>query len=748
LRCVIVRRAGFIELFLIGALFGVLTTILYELTPLEYSDWVSIFTIIISAISGSLLTLKGFDYYRIKYSFSLTFIVLVIFLYELIILLTGAPSILVVIGVFLAPYLGVYIYGSLRDMIIQRRKFTMEATHRVSLTRKLKSVFYQLDSTLWLFLVFGFAFLLLFMLIPIFMVLVNSFIPPAGRDWWVNYYNVLRTRTYVNFNPMYSSPVQVMQLSDGTCIVKLMGSNYGPVLNSLIVASIVTISATILGIIVAFVLARYTFPGHTLLRIMGLIPLFNTPFINAFVVKLLWSESGPISYIYKFFTGCYLTLSSLAGVIVAQIFTFFPIVYLNAYTAFLNVDPSTEEQAENLGAKGFRLFRSVTLPLALPGIIAGSTLVFVFSLEDLGAPIVFNERNLISYKIYEGIITAHGVISPEVAALGVVLLLIALTAFLAIRNYVSMRSYAMISRGGRWKPRAQKPGLPGKIAIYLGVFPLVIFAMLPQVGVVLISIGVLAPYTQGYNLVFSIPENPLMYIERLLLDPAIAKFITNTIMYAGVSIVIAVFLAIAVGYSVSRLKVKYIPSLLDSLATAPLAVPGLVMALGYYFLFITLSSLLPQDIGAVLSPASPGFAAWLVFIIAFTVRRLPYVVRSVFAGFQQVHEALEESAMNLGASRYKVVFGVIMPLIIGYVLSGALIGFIYMATEVSTSVTFGGIREDQAPLTYYMKMTLYGSGGMGPYLVAAMGTLLILIQLIIVVIVVFVFKQRYAFIGV
>ena len=743
------RKAGFIELILMGLLFTVLTLILYEVIPFEYSQWAPIIIIGVSTISGSMLVLMGFDYYRIKYSFSLTFIVLLVFLYELIIILTNAPYLLIAIGAFLAPYLGVYIHGSLRDIHTQRKAFTTATKHRVSFIRKLKSTIYQLDSTLWFFLIFGFSFLVLFMLTPIFMVLVNSFIPPAGGDWWVNYYNVLRTRSYVNYNPILSEPIQVNRLPDGTCIVDVRGSNYGPVLNSLIVASIVTIVATILGVIVAYVLARYTFPGRTVLRIMSLIPLFNTPFINSFVVQQLWSEAGPISHIYKFITGCYLRLSSLAGVAVAQIFAFFPIVYLNAYTAFLNVDPSTEEQAENLGAKGFRLFRSVTFPLALPGIVAGSILVFVFSLEDLGAPIVFNVKELMSYKIFESIITTSGMISPEVAALGVVLLVIALTSFLAIRNYVSMRSYAMISRGGRWKSRVQKPGVLGKLAIYLGVFPLVLFAMLPQIGVVLISIGVIQPYKQGYSLVFFIPDNPLFYFEKVLTeDLDVVNYIKNTIVYAGVSIIIAVFLAVAVGYSVSRLKVRYIPSILDSLATAPLAIPGLVMALGYYFLFITMSSLLPQGIGDVLSPVNPGFAAWLVFIIAFSVRRLPYVVRSVYAGFQQVHEALEESAMNLGASRYRVVFGVMMPLIIGYVLSGALIGFIYMATEVSTSVTFGSIRRDQAPLTFYMQSTLYGGGGLGVFKVAVMGTLLILIQLIIVIVVVFVFKQRYAFIGV
>ncbi|MEM4717305.1 MAG: iron ABC transporter permease [Desulfurococcaceae archaeon] len=742
------KKPGFTELLLISAILAITVLMSSEVLSSDEALLVSYTTWLVAFLIGPPFILKGFDYYRIKYSFTLTFLVIIVFIYELIALLTGAMGFLQAIAVFLAPYLSVYVFGSFIDSLLARRRFKEIVRVKVPLVRRLRAIFFQLDTTIWFFMSFGFVYLLFFMLIPILLVLVQSFIPPIGGEWWSNFYNVLRTRTYVDFNPIFSDPIQEKTLPDGTCIIKLTGVNYGPLLNSLIVSAIVTTIATILGVIVAYVLARYRFPGHTLMRLMGLVPLFNTPFINAYIIKLIWSEAGPISYLFKSLTNCYLVIEGLAGVIVAQVFTFFPIVYLNAYTAFINVDPSTEEQAENLGAKGFKLFRTVTLPLALPGIAAGSILVFVFSLEDLGAPIVFNERNLISYRIYEGIITAHGIISPETAALGVILLIVALTAFLAIRNYVSMRSYAMISRGGRWNPRIKKPGIPGLIAIYLGVFPLLIFAMLPQIGVVLMSFGVLKPYAVDYKLVFETPSNPIMYIEKILSDPAISRYIINTIMYASVSLIIATFLAISVGYSVSRLKIKRIPSILDSLATAPLAIPGLVFALGYYLLFTNISTILPNYLAIRISPASPLFEAWIVFIIAFSVRRLPYIVRSVYAGFQQVHEALEESAMNLGASRYKVVLGVILPFIVGYVLSGALIGFIYMATEVSTSITFGGIRDVQAPLTYYMKMYITGAAGIGPYLVAAMGTLLITIQLIIVIVVVYVFKQRYAFIGV
>ena len=134
-------------------------------------------------------------------------------------------------------------------------------------------------------------------------------------------------------------------------------------------------------------------------------------------------------------------------------------------------------------------------------------------------------------------------------------------------------------------------------------------------------------------------------------------------------------------------------------------------------------------------------------IIAYSIRKLPFVVRSVYAGFQQVHEALEEAALNLGATRSKVIFGVILPFIATYIISGAIIGFIYISTEVSTSITIGGLRPDQAPMTFFMKYIYQGATVYGVQIAASMGVLLILFQLAAIFLIVVVFKQRYAFIG-
>lgn len=712
--------------------------------------------ICVALLVGALMVLRGFyDYDAVKYSFGMGFLAIISLMYVFIVLLINAYGYLLSFTVALSPFLGIVVAGYFRDLL-RRAKIarSLQSGGVIPFSRRFRNVLSQLDATMWFFMIFGFAYLTVFMIVPILLVLVNSFVPPTGGEWWSNFYNVLRTRSYVNLNPLDSSWYSIRVLPDGTRLLILRGANYGPIVNSILVASIVTVLATILGVVVAFVLARYKFPGHSLLRVMAIIPLFNTPFINAYVVRIIWGQDGPISNLLNTIYGYKLIIGDLVGVILAQTLTFFPIVYLNAYNSFINVDPSTEEQAENLGARGFKLFRSITLPLALPGIAAGSILVFVFSLEDLGAPIIFNFRDLISYRIYNNLRSgsATSIISPETAALGVVLLLLTILSFLAIRNYVSMRSYAMISRGGRFNPRIRRPGVLGLLAIYLLVFPIVVLAMIPQLGVILISLNIMKPYPTATGIELSMPgslSGMFVYISKVLSDPNISYYITNTLIYAGVSVVIAVFLATAVGYSVSRLKIKWLANTLDALATSPLAIPGLVLAIGYFYFFTILANMLSSITpwANVLMPG-PGFATWLLFIIAFSVRRLPYVVRSVFAGFQQVHENLEEAAMNLGASRIRVVFGVVLPFIIGYILSGALIGFIYMATEVSTSVTYGGINDRYAPLTYYMASTISGGAGQGPMLVAAMGTLLIIIQLTVVLIVVHVFKQRYAFIGV
>ncbi len=694
----------------------------------------------IACIASAVILYKlGYDYRWIKFSSGLSFLAIFTLLYDFFLISIGAHGIARGVAFLLTPLLATAAGGFLYEKI-QSFKRTREARKGiVSLTRRIRTTLYELDPLLWVFIVFGSSFLIVFLVSPILFVLVNAFRAPSGGAWYSNFQRIFSAREYVRLETLPGEQFAfAVQLGNETLYV-IKGLNYGALVNSLILSLFVTSAATAIGIIMAFILARYSFPGKDFLRILSLVPLFVTPFVNSYVVKILFSEYGPISLVTQSLFGWKLRLDGLVGVALAQIISFYPIVYLNAYSAFLNVDPSTEEQAENLGARGFTLFRSVTFPLALPGIVAGAIIVYIFSLEDVGAPLIFQEWNLMSAQIFRGFVTQTGIVSPESAALGIVMLFIAVMGFLAIRNYVGMRSYAMISRGGRLVSRARPLGPLGKLVVYLIVFPLVLLTAFPQIGVFLLAFNVMP--SRGFEI--NLGSFTLEYFERLFTDPGVFTYIRNTLIYAALSVILAVVVAVMVGYGVSRIRVSWLSNLLDTLATVPIAIPGLVIALGYYYFFTTIFS------GTPLDPASIGaFQAWVVLVVSYSVRKLPYVVRSVYAGFQQVHVGLEEAALNLGATRAKVVFGVVLPFILSYIFSGAVLGFIYMATEVSTSITIGNFNPSQAPMTYYMMNVYKGGSPIGVQIAAAMGVLLIFIQLVAMLIVVGVLKQRYAFIGV
>ncbi len=695
---------------------------------------------LVAILWAAVLFKKGFDYYRIMNSFGLSFLVIIGFIFvffDLALKFEGIPR---AIALFLIPLMTVAVLGYIHDKITTARELRRRRKIKVPVNKRVKTTLYKLDPIMIVFIVVGFSILITFLLVPVFMMLFNSFVVPPGEPFYYNFVYIFNNPPYVKHMllPGEASWYAVIP-SGNTSIIIFKGINYGIVVNSLINSTIVTTVATFLGILVAFVLARYDFPGKTFFRVLAMVPLFITPFVNAYVVRILFGPQGPISMLTQALFGYQIEIKDLAGIAMAQIMAFYPIVYLNAFSSFISIDPSMEEQAENLGSKGAKLFFTVTLPLALPGIIAGSILVFIFSLEDLGAPIVFQYPWVMSYQIYSSFTSETGIVSPQIAALGFIMLFIAVLAFLAVRSFVSMRSYAMISRGGRWKPRVRKLGWKGLLFVYLVMLPLIIFTAMPQIGVILLAFNIIPPY--GFKI--QLDKATAKYFIGIFTNPTYFQYIRNTLTYAAMAVVLATIISIIIAYSVSRTKIRVITPIMDTLATIPLAIPGLVIALGYFYFFSTFFRGTPLDPTSVTT-----FQAWIVLVIAYTIRKLPFVVRSVYAGFQQVHEALEEASLNLGASRTKTIFRIVLPMITTYIISGIIVGFIYITTEVSTSITIGGLNPAQAPMTFIMKNIYYGGTVYGVQYVASMGVLLILFQLIAVLIITVVLKQRYAFIGV
>ncbi|OYT51898.1 MAG: iron ABC transporter permease [Desulfurococcales archaeon ex4484_217_2] len=615
----------------------------------------------------------------------------------------------------------------------------------------------ELDKLTLVQLIIALTILTIFLIIPIASLLGKAFI----------YENTLSLKYFeeaflspgmVKFPPT-GAMVEVIErhkfvtLPNGTRILKPLktlyiggkGPDFGYILNSIFVSTSVMIFASILGLIAAFIMARYEFPGKNIFRVLLMIPLLATPFVNAYVIGKVIGPGGLLNYILKdllHLTDYTIVIIGLPAVILVQTLSFFPIVYLNMLSSFINIDPSLEEQAENMGAHGFKLFRTVTLPLALPGLAAGATLVFIFSLEDLGAPIGLSgafgtglHSRLMSFYVYEEFRKAMTLeqVHPVTYAVAVLMLGLAAVAFLSIKKYVTLKQYAMLAKGGRWSPRVRKPGIKGLLAIYLFLVPLVIVASFPQLGVVTLAItdwaisGVLPTKLTGE------------FLMALVTKSDVVQAIRNSLTYASLAIIVIVLTGTSAAYIVAR---RDIPGkdIIDLLATIPIAIPGIIVAVGYLLFFGTVFSNTSID---------PFINPGLLLIFSYSVRRLPFTTRAVFAGLQQTHVSLEEAAETLGASRTRTFFTIVIPLLAANIIGGAILAFVYSMSEVSTSVILGSRNPAQGPITFLMSQVIYASAAVGTVsIAAALGVLLMTLQIIAITVSNYILKQRVAFLGV
>ncbi|WP_010478894.1 ABC transporter permease [Thermococcus zilligii] len=585
---------------------------------------------------------------------------------------------------------------------------------------------------------FPLLYLIAFLIIPVLAMLAIAF--EYNGHLSLHWFSSLLDRYYISLPPS-GEFARIITTGTGEKIYYIQGVDFGVILNSILVSISVMILTTILGTIFAFIMARYDFPGKNIVRVLLFVPLLVTPFVNVFIVKKMFLPDGIINWLFYDVLHLFpyrVQIDGLVGVIIAQTMTYYPIVYLNAYASFINIDPTLEEQAENLGSGGFRLFRTVTFPLALPGIAAGATLVGIFSLEDLAAPIVFQgnglARKLMSFQIYSAFTSGFNVGSPQLAALALVMLAIAILMFLGIRKYVSMRQYAMLSKGGRWKPRVAKPRPWQAVLIYFVVLPVLLLSVFPQIGVVLLAFSERwsGTWPSGFT---------TKYVESILTQPDIERVIINSVMYSTIAVIVIILLSLTASYTTSRFMKSKLGPVLDSLSTMPIAIPGIVIAMGYFFFFARVFPNTPLDPTNLL-----GFNPAMVLILAYSIRRLPFAARSIAAGIQQIHVSLEEVALNLGASRWKALTGILMPLILLNLLGGAMLSFVYCMSETSVGITLGSINPEYYPITARMVELMTSAVG-SANLAAALGVFLMAVQIIAIVLVNVITKQRYSFIG-
>ena len=395
-----------------------------------------------------------------------------------------------------------------------------------------------------------------------------------------------------------------------------------------------------------------------------------------------------------------------------QSLALYPIMYLNVSAALANIDHAMEEAAANLGARRWTRFRRITLPLMAPGLFAGGTIIFIWSFTELGTPLIMNYTRVASVQVYDALKDMGG--SPFPFALVFVMLTVSVVAYLVGKVLFGGKAYAM--QGKAATIFTETPLQGWRSALVLIPFLLVIvLALLPHAGVILVSFSQPGGwYRTVLPEVFTLGN----YTEALGHSMTVSS-IRNSLFYSVMAVLFNLTFGIAIALVVVRSSLRW-RGLLDGLAMMPLAVPGLVMASGFLAYSSWLSNTEWVRSSATLQNLFDVRANPTLFlIIAYGIRRLPYMVRAAVAGLQQTSASLEEAAANLGATPLTSLRRITLPLITANLIAGALLAFAFSMLEVSDSLMLAQ-REDFYPITKTI-YELFQLIGTGKYLASALG---------------------------
>ncbi|MBC8012164.1 MAG: iron ABC transporter permease [Burkholderiales bacterium] len=478
-------------------------------------------------------------------------------------------------------------------------------------------------------------------------------------------------------------------------------------LNSFWLGLATTTIAMAIAVPLAFISDRFAFPGKAALASVVLVPMILPPFVGAIGIKQIFGQYGALNAFLiniglkpEGWTFDWFAVAPFWGVAFVTALSLYPIVYLNCAAALANVDPAMEEAAQNLGCTGLRRFRRVTLPLIKPGLFAGGTIVFIAGFTELGVPLIFDYSRVTSVQIFYGLKDIGG--NPAPYALVTLLLISTTSLYLVGKGLFGRQAYAMMAKAS--STGGAKPLPLGKALLCTALFGgVTALAVLPHVGVVLMAFA-----KDWYANV--LPSGfTLDNFELALGHPLTVSAISNSLKFAAASTLIDIVLGIAIAYVIVRSKLRY-RGVLDVLAMLPLAVPGLVVAFGY---------LAMSQEGRFFAFVNPVENPTILLIIAYSVRRLPYVVRSAVAGFQQTSETLEEAAQNLGCPPLRALRKITLPLIAANLIAGGLLAFAFAMLEVSDSLI---LAQKQAfyPITKAI-LELFQLLGDGQFIASALG---------------------------
>ena len=480
--------------------------------------------------------------------------------------------------------------------------------------------------------------------------------------------------------------------------------------NSLVLGVVTVITSSVLGVAIAFLLVRYDFRGRNLFSYLTIIPIISPPLVGVLGFTFILGRAGtvnvllmdvfdmlkPINFLY-----------GLHGVILVETLHLFPMITLNVVDALGKIDPSLEEAAESVGARGWRKFWTITLPLTTPGYIAGALLVFIWTFSDFATPLILGVQDLLAPQAYLNIVQF---VDRRIFRMGIVIsalmVLLAIVFLLVARHYVGLKDYSSLSYS-RIARRRLSPVKQALVAAFLGFVMLLSF--IPYIGVGLASVGkgwALTPLPVAYT---------IQYYERVIVETP--KYIVNSFLYSGLAVAVCILVGVPIAWLLGR---STIPGrgALDSINTLILAVPGTALGIAYIRAF-------HFDL--------PGFdrgltSFWIIMPLVLAVRRLPYTVRGSYSSLLLVHRSMEEAAASVGATGLRSFRDITLPLIWKGILVGSLFSFMTSLQEAS-AVLFLALGGWESITNGIFAFYIAGSANEA----AALGVILILVAAVAVI---------------
>ncbi|MBI4572260.1 MAG: iron ABC transporter permease [candidate division NC10 bacterium] len=474
---------------------------------------------------------------------------------------------------------------------------------------------------------------------------------------------------------------------------------YITLVNSLWVSGLATVGAILIGVPMAYCVSRYDVWGKSLVRAAVVLTFVSPPFIGSYSWVLLLGRGGLITGWFRELGITIPTIYGWRGIVLVFILQYFPFVFLMVSSALRSIDQALEDASRNLGASEFGAFRTVIWPILAPSVATGALLVFITSFSDFGTPMIIGERFVVlSTLIYGEFVNEFGGNPAMASTLSMFLLIVSIGALLLQRHYAAARSYGNVTV----RPLEVKAQpLLKRVLATLFVLLLLSLAMLPTATIVVSSFL----KTKGPLL---LPEFSLeSYRQVLYTLPHVLK---NTLLLSTISTGLGVVAGTLVAYVIVRRR-SLATTVLDSLIMFPYAVPGVVLAVGLVITFNRPPVLLT--------------GTWVIMVLAYVIRRLPYSVRSSVGMLQQLDTGVEDASINLGVPPAQTFLRITVPLLAPAILSGALLTWSTTIRELSATVILYSGPWATMSVEIFAQV-LIGSFGKA----SALGTVLILITFV------------------